>query len=190
LTSVSELFLSLTAVIILSSCQFFTPTQVPLQESFDSDPGTVILDLDIRYPGIPRPTKINGSQYCIPYPVFRVWGDNYALLNTDSSRIQRDQIYTGFLSTATRTALYDLLIEKKFFLLPEVMPPSPAGTGMSMGVKLKNRPVFDRSGDIGFFNYDLITNLIKPELTPVSKQTTLDARVEKFFIQYGDCPRY
>ncbi len=183
-------WLSSVALIFLSACQL-KPTQPPLQESFDSDPQAVILYLDIRYPGIPMPTKVDGVQECIPYPVFRVWGDNFALLNTDSSRIQRDQIYTGFISLTTRTALYNLLLEDRFFSIkPEASPPNPAGTGMSMGAKQKNRPVVSHSGDIGFLHYSAYTDLIKPELTPVSEQTMLDARVEAFFQQYGDCPRY
>ncbi len=182
--------LSSVALILLSACQL-KPTQPPLQESFDTDPQTVILYLDIRYPGIPMPTDVNGIQECIPYPVFRVWGDNYALLNIDSSRIQRDQIYTGFISTATRTALYDLLIEDRYFSIkPEASPPNPAGTAMSMGAKLKNRPVVGHGGDIGFLDYSAYIDLIKPGVTSVTGQTTLDGRVEAFFEQYSDCPRY
>ncbi len=177
------------ALILLSACQL-KPTQPPLQESFDTDPQTVILYLDIRYPGIPMPTKINGISRCIPYPVFRVWGDNFALLNMDSSLIQSEQIYTGFLSAATRTKLYDQLIKNQFFLLPESGPVSPAGDGMGMGVKLKNRRIFERGGYLGFFNYSSYIGLIKPEVTPVTGQTTLDARVDAFFKQYRDCPTY
>ncbi len=181
--------LSVVALILLSGCQL-KPTQPPLQESFDTDPQTVILYLDIRYPGIPMPTKINGIQECIPYPVFRVWGDNFALLNADSSRIERDQIYTGFLSAATRTALYDQLIKNQFFSLPESGPVSPAGDGMVMGVKLKNWRIFERGGYLGSFKYSPYIDLIKPEVTPVSSQAVPDARVEAFFTQYSDCPRY
>ncbi len=177
------------AIILLSACQL-KPTQPPLQESFDTDPGIVIFYLDIRYPGIPMPTKVDGVQECIPYPVFRVWGDNFAILNTDSSRIQRDQIDAGFLSATTRKALYDQLIKNQFFSIPEVGPVSPAGDGMAMGVKLKNWRAFERGGYIGFFNYSSYIDLIKPDVIPVSEQTTLDARVEAFFQQYSNCPRY
>ncbi len=181
--------LSTVALILLSACQI-KPTQPPLQESFDTDPGTVILYLDIRYPGIPMPTNVNGVQRCIPYPVFRVWGDNFALLNTDDSRIQRDQIDTGFLSLTTRTALYNLLLDDRFFSInPEASPPNPAGTYMSMGAKLKNHPVVGHSGDIGFLHYSAYVDLIKPDVTPVAEQTTLDARVDAF-IQYSNCPTY
>lgn len=181
--------LSSVALILLSACQP-APTPAPSQDSFDTDPGTMILYFDIRYPGVPMATKINGIPRCIPYPVFRIWGDNFALLNIDSSLIQRDQIYTGFLSAETQAALYNLLIKEKFFSLPENLPANPAGTGISMGVKLKNQPVFYRSGGTDFIAYSSFVELIKPEVTPVSEQTRLEARVDAFFKQYSNCPTY
>ena len=188
--SIRVLIFCITVAIPLSSCQLFTPTPVPSQESFDTDPQTVILYLDIHYPGMPRPTVINGTQQCIPYPVIRLWGDNYALLNTDGSIIKRDRIYSGFINVATRSALYNSLINEKFFIIPKVTTVNPAGTGMTMEAKLKNRPIVKRYGYIGFINYQAFIDLIKPEVTPVSEQVTVDARVEEFFKQYADCPRY
>ncbi len=180
---------SIIAIFLLTACQP-APAPAPTQDSFDSDPGAMILYFDIRYPGIPMPTKINGIPRCIPYPVFRVWGDNFALLNVDSSLIQRDQIYTGFLSAGTRAALYKELVKEKFFSLPEYLGVNPAGTSFSMGVKLKNQPVFYRSGGTDFIAYSRFVDLIRPEVTPVSNQARPDARVDAFFKQYSNCPTY
>jgi hypothetical protein len=186
-SAVSSFFLIVT--IFLYGCQI-KPTQPPLQDSFDTNPATMILYFDIHYPGFPMPTKINGIPRCIPYPVFRVWGDSFALLNMDSSLIQREQIYTGFLSAGTRAALYNLLIKEKFFSLPEKLGVNPAGSSISMGVKLKDQPVFYRSGGTDFIAYSRFVDLIKPEVTPISEQTGPDARVDAFFKQYSNCPTY
>ncbi len=180
----------ITALLFLSACQLLTPTPVPVQESFDTDPQTVVLSLDIRYPGIPLPTVANGTQQCFPYPVIRLWGDNYALLNTGGPIIQRERISSGFINAATRASLYNVLINEQFFVIPTISAPNPAGTAMMMEAKLKNRPVFDRSGEIGFINYQALIDLVNPAVIPVSEQVTPDARIEAFFKEFSDCPRY
>lgn len=167
-----------------------TPLLLPISElTYTLQASARIVFVDIHYPGIPEPKDIADPCYRPYRAALRIWGDGTVYLNEklvdDPSEILSGQISAGELEDILET-----LNTQGFFTNWGPPGPNPAGTDLRIGATLKNRPAVEyTTGDVGLGLYVDIAKAVKPKLTAIDQQDTVDARVGDTLRESYPCSR-